>query len=250
MPFPGRARHAPWEFPSDPNLALWRYMDLGRFVSLLKTKQLFFSRVDSLEDRFEGSFTKPHYEMRAKVGAVGPLQLELRKRVYVNCWFAQPDESTAMWKIYGGSTSSVAIRTTLGKLIEALPDQMMPGTLAVGLVDYVDHGISQVPHTWNWKNELQPFFQKNIRYQYEHELRVAIWNRAGTNDHEHPPLGGRFVGDVGLTCPIKSLSDLIEMVYINFESNEWFWEVVQDLLLKYSPSIRLQPFSEVPTPLI
>ncbi len=235
MPQPGRHRGEPWDKPSDPNLVLWRYMDLARFVSLLKTKQLFFSRADSLQDRFEGSLTKSNYEMRARVGAVGGSQRRLRERVYVNCWFAQNQQSTAMWNIYGGSASSVAIRTTYGKLIAVLPEQTPIGSPNVGLIDYIDRAAEGSPYPSDWRNEFQPFFQKNIEYSYEHELRIMIaklYVEVETDPNIYLPKDVKIISETGLVCPITSFIDLIDMVYVNFEAKKWFWDVVNG-----SPSI-------------
>ena len=41
--------------PSDPSERAWRYMDLAKFVALLLRKELHFTRLDCLEDRFEGT---------------------------------------------------------------------------------------------------------------------------------------------------------------------------------------------------
>jgi hypothetical protein len=45
--------------PPDGHAQLWRYMDFIKFVSLLDTAELNFSRSDMLGDPFEGSLPKP-----------------------------------------------------------------------------------------------------------------------------------------------------------------------------------------------
>jgi len=47
---------------SASTLKAWRYMSLGRFVWLLKRKALWMSRVDRLEDAWEGLFTPEELE--------------------------------------------------------------------------------------------------------------------------------------------------------------------------------------------
>lgn len=46
-----------WQFqkPKDLNVPIWRYMDFTKFVDLLDTKTLFFTRADRFDDQFEGS---------------------------------------------------------------------------------------------------------------------------------------------------------------------------------------------------
>ena len=41
---------------------IWRYLSLARFLALLHDGALFFSRLDELEDRFEGFAAKPSWE--------------------------------------------------------------------------------------------------------------------------------------------------------------------------------------------
>jgi hypothetical protein len=41
---------------------IWRYMDFTKFISVLDTQTLFFSRIDLLGDKFEGSVPKGFYE--------------------------------------------------------------------------------------------------------------------------------------------------------------------------------------------
>jgi hypothetical protein len=39
----------------DDDTILWRYMDLAKFISLLKDKTLYMTRADMFEDPFEGA---------------------------------------------------------------------------------------------------------------------------------------------------------------------------------------------------
>ena len=41
--------------PPDPDVPLWRYMDLSKFADLLQRRSLAFARADRLGDPFEGS---------------------------------------------------------------------------------------------------------------------------------------------------------------------------------------------------
>jgi hypothetical protein len=45
--------------PSDPNVRIWRYMSLAKFVWMLQTHALYFSRCDLMGDPFEGYATRP-----------------------------------------------------------------------------------------------------------------------------------------------------------------------------------------------
>ena len=52
---PAQSNHPVFEAPSDTSIKLWRYMDFTKFVSLLDSNSLFFSRADLLGDPYEGS---------------------------------------------------------------------------------------------------------------------------------------------------------------------------------------------------
>lgn len=51
--------HPTFKAPSNPDVPIWRYMSLSRFVWLLQKKALYFARSDLLGDPFEGYYTKP-----------------------------------------------------------------------------------------------------------------------------------------------------------------------------------------------
>lgn len=50
--------HPVFQQPNNENIKIWRYMDFTKFMSLLDTKKLFFTRADKFEDPFEGSWPK------------------------------------------------------------------------------------------------------------------------------------------------------------------------------------------------
>jgi hypothetical protein len=131
------------------SLKVWRYMSFGRFVWMLKRKALWMSRVDQLDDAWEGV-----------LGAGdGPIE----RRIFVNCWTAQNSESHAMWSIYCTSKEGVAIQTTLSTLkrsVERFP--VLP-------VKYVDPAsISETEIT-----PLELAVRKRRPFQYEKERRIV-----------------------------------------------------------------------------
>ncbi len=52
-----RLRHPCFPQPGDATAKVWRYMDLPKFIWLLKHSQLYMSRLDRLGDPYEGSLT-------------------------------------------------------------------------------------------------------------------------------------------------------------------------------------------------
>src|SRR5438132_14095582 len=96
--------------PSDEDMQIWRYLDFTKFVALLDSRSLFFARVSTLEDPFEGSFPPAQSVMERVIGAFPPglvpkgarIELEpgiqdvwktMRYWAMVNCWHASSHES-------------------------------------------------------------------------------------------------------------------------------------------------------------
>jgi hypothetical protein len=40
-----------------PGTEIWRYLDLGKFLSLIEDQKIHFSRLDQFDDEYEGSPT-------------------------------------------------------------------------------------------------------------------------------------------------------------------------------------------------
>ncbi len=50
-----KLEHPCFPQPEDGSVRIWRYLDLAKFIWLLEKQKLYLSRLDSLNDRFEGS---------------------------------------------------------------------------------------------------------------------------------------------------------------------------------------------------
>ena len=102
---------------------LWRYLDAAKFFDFIHHQTLFFCRGDQFEDKFEGAFTESlkhaiekSYQDNQIDFTYEEFRKRLRERVFVNCWHKSRDDSMAMWSIYGRSSCSVAITTTVEQL--------------------------------------------------------------------------------------------------------------------------------------
>src|SRR5215216_7123602 len=58
------ADHPVFTPPSDPNIKIWRYMDFTKYVSMLETGGLYFSRIDLVGDPFEASSSQANIALR------------------------------------------------------------------------------------------------------------------------------------------------------------------------------------------
>jgi len=115
--------------PDDPNSKIWRYMDLAKFLSILDTRSLYFTRLDQLADfdPFEGYYTnlniqfdnipfenmpeewKEQNGIKTKEIYDTIIQSNRRTRefvkynrevTFVNSWHIKEYESAAMWNLY------------------------------------------------------------------------------------------------------------------------------------------------------
>ena len=128
------------------NNVLWRYLDVAKFLDLVHNQSLFFLRGDQFEDKFEGAFTASIE--KAVNAAYGKNNIEftsdefktkLRERVFINSWHKSPDDSMAMWRIYGGSEKSLAITTTVEQLRNAITKEKVPYYISLAKVKYIKH---------------------------------------------------------------------------------------------------------------
>jgi hypothetical protein len=111
---------------------IWRYMKFDRFVDVLKTQALWFSRPCQFDDRWEGLFPPSYLRRTRQYANVNGIpfeefDLDFRKRLlrhryahFVNCWHISEHESDAMWKVYALAPHGIAIQSTAGDANECL----------------------------------------------------------------------------------------------------------------------------------
>ena len=220
-----------YEIPEDDSV-IWRFLDLAKFISLLKDKALFMTRADKFEDQFEGAVCalgdsdkydealKAYYSECLDGKPVSEQLIKnehyaiqmIRKNSFMNCWFEGTYESIAMWRLYasGKDAKGVAIKTTVGRLKKAIGRYV-----EIGRVDYIDY--SKV-----WPNANEALWRKRLSFDYEHEVRVRIITEGGLS-----PTPPEF-----MMLPVN-LDEMIESVYVSPMAETWFKNVVVDLLEKY-----------------
>lgn len=208
--------------------SIWRYMDFTKFVSMLDNKGLYFTRIDKMEDVFEGSFSKGNEKLRSVINIgsqrdvdTGNVIRKLRNWVYVNCWHQNKSESAAMWKLYSKSQESVCIRSTYDKLRACLDN-----TINVGCVRYVDYEKDWVPES----HPLAPFLYKRLSFEHEKEVRAIV----STIDLKHIDkiIDAADPEEEGIWTPVN-LNELIDAIYVAPESADWFRELVENVAHTY-----------------
>ena len=220
-----------YSVPSDETI-IWRFMDLAKFVSLLKDRALFMTRADKLEDQFEGAVCAEEdakrydealadYYSEVMGGKPVPEKLIaeehnanqlLRMNSYLNCWYEGENESMAMWRLYasGREAKGVAIRTTVGQLKKAIGR-----FVEIGRIEYIDYSVT-------WPNINEALWRKRVSFEYEHEIRIRVT----------PEKGLSYTPESHMMLPVE-LSELIGAVYVSPMAEPWLKDVVVDVLDKY-----------------
>ena len=202
--------------PSDETI-IWKYLDLSKFLDMLLSKQLFMSRSDKFEDQYEGTFSEPTFEEIRKISADNPRFLDFykshREKVTISSWHINEYESFAMWQIFTQNTEGLAIQTTIGRLKKAL-EQEKKTEQFIGEVNYIDYKKEFIP----FDDHFFPFLFKRKSFQYEREIRII-------SDLSKKEM--RI--DNGLKVDV-ALDELIEKIYIHPKSENWYKNLVIQLV--------------------
>jgi hypothetical protein len=237
--------HRVFKKPEDENAKIWRYMDFTKFESLMDRKALFFTRVDQLDDKFEGSLSKYVFNKSIEEKATreellqlnrerkrfSPLYKSQRKEVAINCWHLNEYESVAMWKLHLKSDEGIAIQSTYRKLVDSLDDSDQYH-LWVGMVKYIDYYNDTIPRD----NTLYPYIFKRKSFEHEQELRAVITKNVSAKDYPNQIyVGGKdflFLPKKGVQIPVN-LDVLIERIYVSPTREKWFEELIRSMVRKF-----------------
>jgi hypothetical protein len=228
-----RPPHESFPQPLDGSIKVWRYLNLPRLVSLLVAHKLILTRVDLLNDQFEGSVTRGVYEAWKvnphNAAMFARMRPELKQHVYVSCWHANNSESESMWRLYCGDQEGIALQTTY----ERLDGSISPHAF-LGEVTYVDYSADN--RMSNDGNTLTPFMHKRLAFQHEREIRVALWAPAYSIS-----LGAKEPSEFlpsGTDYPVFMIDwDIIaaiDHVYVSPYAPEWFRDVVAAVLERFA----------------
>lgn len=210
---------------------LWRYYDLPKFVALLEQQALYLARADTLGDIFEGAYpiaNASHHnsDERAAADLLARRQ-RATKEQFVSCWHQNAFESVAMWELYASRAAGIAIRTTYGRVYDAIDDNALTDyeSLFFTRVRYIDYDRDSFKSHRAQYDVLTAFFHKSRIFEHEREVRVV--------------LPGPLLDDTklkanpfGVYLP-ANLHLLIEAVYVAPAAPSWFLKVVQAVMMKW-----------------
>ena len=215
------------KLPEDPDTIVWKYLDLSKFLDLLLSKKLFMSRSDKFEDQYEGTFSEPTYEEIKKLAINNPEFINYykthREKVAISSWHINEYESFAMWQIFTQNSEGLAIQSTIGRLQNAvIPEKKYDQY--IGEVNYIDYKKEYIP----FDDMFFPFLFKRKSFQYEREVRII----SDTSDT------AITIND-GIKINVD-ISQLIDKIYIHPKSENWYKNLVIELVSKLGFDIEIE----------
>lgn len=219
------------ELPEKENAKLWRFLSLAKFLSLLQTSELYFRRCDLLQDIHEGSVTR--YMTKAIYGNLSAglkhvpetmkrLRKNLRKAVYLNCWYLDDVESEAMWRLYCPDGYGIAIQTKFS----ILRNLTTAPNINMGKVRYVNHDIDHYDENIiPLDNLLYPFFCKRESFVHEKEFRLMLFD--GVQDGNGNELEAAWNKSPEGRLVKIDLDKCVEALVVSPHAPSWFYETVK-----------------------
>ena len=215
------------KLPEDPDTIVWKYLDLSKFLDLLLSQKLFMSRSDKFEDQYEGTFSEPTYEEIKKLAINNPDFLDYykthREKVAISSWHINEYESFAMWQIFTQNSEGLAIQSTIRRLQKALePEKNLKQY--IGQVNYIDYKKEYIP----FDDMFFPFLFKRKSFQYEREVRII----SDTSDT-------KLTINDGIKINVD-ISQLIDKIYIHPKSENWYKNLVIQLVSQLGFDIEIE----------
>ncbi len=185
------------------------------------------SRSDKFEDQYEGTFSEPTFEEIKKLAINNPEFLNYykthREKVAISSWHINEYESFAMWQIFTQNSEGLAIQSTIGRLQKALKPETNLKQY-IGQVNYIDYKKEYIP----FDDLFFPFLFKRKSFQYEREVRII----SDTSDTT-------ITINDGIKINVD-ISQLIDKIYIHPKSENWYKNLVIELVSKLDFNITIE----------
>lgn len=231
--------------PADDE-AVWKYLGLAQYISMLKDSAIYFAPLSTFDDPFEGSSPYPlsMSSLMDDMVAKGQVPAEFkplavlgsqvvrdaaRSATCVSCWHLSDHESDAMWRLYGRSDASVAIKTTCGKLRSQLPSGARFGLMRY--IDFPTFGHSSGPISYD------PVFLKRKSFEHEKEMRIKL--ELGKRDIGDRMFGGALSPATGKNIKVE-LSTVVECLVVNPTAPKWMADCIEDLTKRYEYQFQIR----------
>lgn len=218
------------------NKKLWRYMPLIQLIDFLQTKELRFTKADAFEDIQEGYIGLDAMIKALPEDATDDLRLKtqqaiekLNKQCFASCWHLSTSESLAMWKVYGIHNFSVALVSSVDRVM-SISDAYCKKATVSGMLgeviyhNYIESGQANVDAVGlplgEEESSIPPsvltLFMKANAYRYEREWRLIL----------HEP----DTDKEALSVDVDDLETFIHAIYVSPEASDWMVECIKELL--------------------
>lgn len=217
-----------------------RYLDLPKFLDLLRSQHLYLRRADGFTDRFEGALTPAVREALDQAHRGGQISyganefyVRARQGNYVSCWNLGARDNMALWQLYGGAATSVVVTSTVDKLLAAAFE--WGESVFIHKVRYIDHFKNPNMVVGGTGVDILQF--KHDAYGYEKEVRIVV-SRLRTWK----------TNPAGIRLPLGDLNKVIRSVVVAPEAPPWFFNLVEDVTGKYGVSqpVRRSKLTKLP----
>jgi hypothetical protein len=229
---------------------VWRYLTFPKFISLITYQALWFSKLNILQDTFEGclplhtekKLNANNQKYKEQFHADFHSQIDNwvsdnvkygRELEVVSCWFLGEEESRALWEDYVGDGEGVAIKSTIRQLSQFV--FAYSEFSSIGKVKYVDFNSYDMD-SYEAHQARERAFLKDIKFQHEQEIRIATMSlktpgcvnmngtRMKTDDYSGKNMNN--FDNAGLYVGTR-LNDLIDEIVLSPKTLKWF-----ELLIK------------------
>lgn len=219
---------------------IWKYMDISKFISLISRNSLWLARADTFKDEHEGVFPLEMQQtldliykkfeekgelINGPINSTSDFQQYLIKNAYISCWHQNLEENMVMWEIYGRTSNSIAIRTTVQDLIDSLniKDLRKIGS-RIAFEPVIYENPEDVPGELDYDT---PFFIKRPHFHFEKEMRLYLSSYSIQDPNSDTPLGYEI--------PIN-IDNLIKEIFVHPDAADWFLCATQALVDQFKLS--------------
>lgn len=219
--------HRDFFTPEDSSI-VWHYFSLAKFIGLLESSQMYFSRQDQFDDKGEGRLSQLDKKLLSKypTSLVEQMESDSVGCYYANCWTLSESDEYVLWNTYASLHDGVAIKSSVGRIKRAF-DSKDERNVYIAKVQYYDEDNgSTFSASGGIINLLSLSFSKRKYFAAEKELRLLFHDNDARLDDVTPK---------GVLFKV-SLKELIESIYVAPKSYPWFRDAIAHMIKLYGLS--------------
>ena len=216
--------HRDFYTPEDTR-TVWHYFSLAKFIGLLESSELYFSRQDQFDDAGEGKLSRLDKQFLSKypAGMVEHMESDKVGCYYANCWTLSESDEYVLWNTYASLYDGIAVKSSVGRIKESL-DSNDERSVYVAKVQYYDEVTgSTFGASGGIINLLSLAFSKRNYFKAEKELRLLFHDNDARLDDNSPRSVSFHV----------ELNKLIEEIYVAPKSYPWFKDAIAHMIELY-----------------